>query len=174
MSAIFQVLWPTHPNQIRSTQSKLQSLMFFSPFFIYWHCRVVYQLSHVTSWANQGWILTYCLTYQYCPSLTVYTFFPHSAFGYFPPFVYFRTPSLGWLIFHGTILNLLTSPPMPWINLINTVTALTTSISLFSFFLMNRVTIHCLRVRLLVPRLLVLSYPFEALSGAMRCDRIWN
>ena len=103
VSAICKVLRPVHPNQRGSTQSELQILRCFSPFFIQRPLRVVYQFSHVISWATESEILTYFLPFLYCPSMTVYTYFPTSSSGYLPYVIYFRTSRLGCFLFRGAI-----------------------------------------------------------------------
>ena len=116
LSAIWYVLWISHTNHRGSTQSELQSLRCFSPFFIQCPFNVIYQSSHVTSWATYSWILTYCIPYLDCPSLTEYTYFPNSALGYFPPLMYFRTSRLGYFILRGDIFTLLVYLSMPCIT----------------------------------------------------------
>ena len=174
MSAICHVLRPSHQNQRGSTLSELQSLRFFSPFFIQRSLDVVYQLSHVTTWATEIWILTYCLSYLDFSFLTAYTYFPTSDSGYFPPLIYFRISRLGCLLLRGDILTFSESPSMSCITFINSLTTLPTTVALLLLFAMYRITKHIFRVLLIVtcrPVLLELS---EVLSGVIWCDRMRN
>ena len=107
--AIYQVPQPIHPNQRGYTQSELQGLRRFYPFFVQQHWRVVYQPYHVISWDTESWNLTYYPPSIDCTSLISYTYFPTSVSGYFPPLIYFRTSRLGFFPFHGAIFTLLAS-----------------------------------------------------------------
>ena len=117
-------------------------------------------------------ILKYCLPSLDCPPLTVYTYFPTSTLVFFPPLIYFRTSRLGCLLFHGDILTLLESPSMPCITFISLLTALPTAIVLLSFFDVDGLTRHIIRVGLLVPFQPVLLEPFKVLSGLIQCDKM--
>ena len=172
MSTIWHVLRPSHPNQRGSTQSELKIFRCFSSFFFQLPLHIVYQLSHVTSWATESLILTFCIPSMDFTYLTAYMYFPTSASGYFPPLMYFRTFGLGCLIVHGAILTLLVPHLMPYITFIIELTALPIVTSLLSFFAIDRVTRNILSVWLVVPFWLVLLYPFGILAGAIWCDRM--
>ena len=113
-------------------------------------------------------------TFSVFPSLTSYMYFPTSASGYFLTLMYFITPRLGSLNFHGDILTLLASTSISCITLISALTSLTTEIALLLFFEMDRVIRHILSVWLLVPCRPVLLEPFEVLSGVIWCDSMRN
>ena len=172
MNTICHLLRPNHPNHRLLTQSKLQSLRCFSPFFIQRPLSVVYHFSHVISWSTESWILTYCLPYLDFPSLTAYTYFPTSESGYFPPLVYFRTSRLGSLLFHGAIFTSLVYPSMSCITSVSSLTALTNAIVFLFFFAVDRVTRNIFKVRLLVPCWPVLLETSEVISGVIRCDKM--
>ena len=53
-------------------------------------------------------------------------------------------------------------------------TALPTAIAFLSFFAMNKITLHILKVRLLVLSQTVILEPIKVLAGGTRCDKMWN
>ena len=110
LSTIYHLIWPSHPHQRGSTQSKLKRLECLSSFFIQLSLSDVTQFSHVTSWATGSWILKDCLLSLDFPSLTAYTYFPTSASRYLIPLIYFRKYILGCLFFYGDLLNMLAYP----------------------------------------------------------------
>ena len=166
------MVYPSEPSRVNTVW--ITKFKAFLSFFVQRPLNVVYQSSHVMSWATERWILTYCLPSLYCPSLAAYTYFPTFTSGYFPPLMYFRTSRLGYLLFHGDFLILLEYPSIPCTIFISTFTTLPTAISLLSFFAMDRVTRQIFSVWLLVPCRPVLLDPIKVLTGAIWCDRVRN
>ena len=98
--------WAPSANHRGSIQSYLKKLRCFSPLFIQVPLNVLYQSPHVTSWATESRIVTYCIPFLDYPSLVAYTHFPTSASGYFPFFMFFRNSNLGCLIFPWSYFDL--------------------------------------------------------------------
>ena len=174
MSAIYQVLQTNHPkpnlvNTIRVTTFKVL-LSFFRPSACEGCIPVV--PCHIVIYPELN--PNILSEFSIFSSLMSNTHFPTSASGYFHPLIYVIMSRWVCLIFHADILTLLASPSIPWITFINALNYLTTVIALLLLFAMDRVTMHCLRVRVLSSRQPVISDLFETLSGEMCWGILWN
>ena len=71
-------------------------------------------------------------------------------------------------------LVLLVCPSIPWIIFIIVLDALPTTIALLLFFVMDILTRHIFRLRLLLPSWPILLYHFYVLLDTIQCDKMRN